>query len=549
MHYSPNSPGVATQETSASTDPVRVEKRGRFFQKNKVLTGFYLFVAFLLGVVFYFVLNGRGNNKELYRWNINKGRDSEPLNSDFIINSLLNSKRGKKFILSKLEELIVSYEKDFNTTDEKKGKRDYENEVIRGKHIRSGNQNDGLNKSTIETAVQIVKHDNNNDTYNNNNHNNGDMIFPIYEKGKIWNVSFVLDNLDGVVAFDNFMKTFQKEYETLDEKHKRFTNFMYNYLKIKEHNNTKDVYYKTGINNFSDMSYIEFRSKYLTLKSVQSTYTGNLNRFYTENVTDSLIETYKNKRLQQMSISGHKDDVGSDSNVYDDDDDLMLNYDWRYYDVAKNVKNQGACGSCWAFSAVASIEAQYKILKHVNVELSEQQLLDCSQENHGCDGGFLDAAFNYVLSSEGLCTEKDYPYLQVAKQSCFTKTCKKRYPIAKIYHVSIDQLKKAIRYIGPVSVDIYADDSFVFYSEGIFNGDCSEEEEPNHAVLAIGYGTTSISLKNGKVKDIYYYIVKNSWGTHWGENGYMRIKTNPNGTEQQCKFATDGYVATVMHES
>lgn len=547
MHYSPNAPSVAPQETSTNTDHVRVEKKERFFQKIKVLAGF-LFIAFLFVLSVYFVLNTRENDKELNRQNLNKGRDSESLNSDFIINSLLNSKRGKKFILSKLEELIVSYEKGLNATDEKTEKRDYENVAIRAKHIRSGNQNDILNQSAVETTVQNMKRDDDND---NKNNSNGDVILPIFEQGKIWNVSFVLDNLDGVVAFDNFMKTFQKKYETLDEKHKRFTNFMYNYLKVKEHNSKEGVHYKTGINKFFDMSYEEFRAKYLTLKPFQSTDMGGLNVFFSEESTDALIEKYKKKRLQQKGISGHEDvaaDSDSDGHDDDDDDDLMVNYDWRNYNVAKNIKDQGNCGSCWAFSAVAAIEAQYMISKQIDVELSEQQLLDCSKENHGCSGGLLDLAFKYVLSSKGLCTEKDYPYSESAKFVCLTGRCKEHYPISNMHHVSIDQLKKAIRHIGPISVDIYVEDSFVFYTGGIFEGDCAEDEDTNHAILAVGYGKTSVLLKDGNFKDVYYYIAKNSWGREWGENGYIRIMTNPNGTEQHCKFAKDGFVATIVHE-
>jgi len=193
------------------------------------------------------------------------------------------------------------------------------------------------------------------------------------------------------------------------------------------------------------------------------------------------------------------------------------------------VKNQGSCGSCWAFSTTGSIESSYAIATGKLVSLSEQQLVDCSDSygNYGCDGGLMDYAFEYVIANGGLCTEDSYPY-QGVDGTCKSTSCSMYDPIQSYSDVTPDSessLEASVA-IRPVSVAIEADQSsFQFYSTGILTGKCGTNLD--HGVLAVGYGTDGTTE---------YWKVKNSWGTSWGEEGYVLICRNcgKNGNEGEC---------------
>jgi len=207
--------------------------------------------------------------------------------------------------------------------------------------------------------------------------------------------------------------------------------------------------------------------------------------------------------------------------------ELATSIDWRTDGAVTPVKDQGQCGSCWAFSATGSTEGANFIAKGKLVSLSEQQLMDCSgaEGNNGCDGGFMDYAFEYIIDY-GITTEANYPYRAV------DGTCKKGMTVAVSisgYHdVTANNnaaLKTALN-VGPVSIAIEADQSgFQFYSKGVFSGSCGANLD--HGVLAVGYGTDAGTP---------YYIVKNSWGASWGESGYIRLVDSPtkNGGAGQC---------------
>jgi len=197
------------------------------------------------------------------------------------------------------------------------------------------------------------------------------------------------------------------------------------------------------------------------------------------------------------------------------------------------VKNQGQCGSCWAFSTTGSLEGAHFRQTGKLVSLSEQQLVDCSGKtgNEGCNGGLMDNAFEYIKENGGLDTEQSYPYHAHNEKCHFNKktigaTCS---GFMDIESGDEDALKEAVATVGPVSIAIdVTEDKFMFYKEGIFVDDeCTNTRETlNHGVLAVGYGSNSTTD---------YWLVKNSWGESWGEAGYIRMARNLN---NMCGIAT-----------
>jgi C1A family cysteine protease len=203
--------------------------------------------------------------------------------------------------------------------------------------------------------------------------------------------------------------------------------------------------------------------------------------------------------------------------------------DWVSAGAVTGVKDQGQCGSCWSFSTTGALEGAYQIKNHNLVSFSEQNLVDCDTRtgnpkgtDMGCNGGLMDSAFSWTQKNGGLCTESAYPYTSGKSQkagTCAQSSCTKNGNVAPKSYSDVtpnsDSAMMSALAIGPVSVAIEADQaSFQSYKSGVLTAKCGTNLD--HGVLAVGYGHDSAS-------NLDYYKVKNSWGTSWGESGYIRL--------------------------
>ncbi|GAA0180617.1 cysteine protease [Lithospermum erythrorhizon] len=291
-----------------------------------------------------------------------------------------------------------------------------------------------------------------------------------------------------------------KAYNALGEKEERFQIFKDN-LRFIDYHNAQDLPYKLGLNRFADLTNQEYRLMFVS---------GRMDR------TTRLLNRRESRRY-----------------AFQAGDKLPDSVDWRDKGAVAPVKDQGQCGSCWAFSTVGAVEGINQIVSGSITSLSEQELVDCDKSyNQGCNGGLMDYAFDFIIKNGGIDTEEDYPY------SGRDGTCDQYRKNAHV--VSIDgfedvpqndekSLRKAVAH-QPVSVAIEAGGrAFQLYTSGVFTGMCGTQLD--HGVVAVGYGT-----ENG----VDYWIVRNSWGSSWGENGYIKLHRNvANTTTGKCGIAIE----------
>ncbi|GFR40260.1 hypothetical protein Agub_g832 [Astrephomene gubernaculifera] len=215
-----------------------------------------------------------------------------------------------------------------------------------------------------------------------------------------------------------------------------------------------------------------------------------------------------------------------------DADTLPPDVDWRKKGAVAEVKNQGQCGSCWAFSTTGSVEGINAIVTGELVALSEQELIDCdTSQDKGCSGGLMDYAYTWIIKNKGIDTEDDYPYTAL-DGSCISEKKNRRVVTIDSYEDVPENdevaLKKAVAH-QPVAVAIEADaKSFQLYGGGVYD-DATCGTSLNHGVLVVGYGRDP---KAGT-----YWIVKNSWGPEWGDAGYIRLKMGVTDKEGLCGIA------------
>lgn len=207
--------------------------------------------------------------------------------------------------------------------------------------------------------------------------------------------------------------------------------------------------------------------------------------------------------------------------------DLPAHFDWKESTTLPAVKNQGQCGSCWAFATTEVEEALIAIQDKTIVTLSPQELVSCDNSSYGCSGGYF-SAFDYE-KQKGLTYEKDYPY-KASNTRCNTGTLAHDYRIfdwgyigAKNRKPTVDEIKAAIYSSGPVAVTVCADNKFMNYKSGVFSGNAKCQ---NHMVVLDGFDDATKS-----------WILRNSWGTSWGDKGFMKIKWGSNAVAEIAAFA------------
>jgi len=306
-----------------------------------------------------------------------------------------------------------------------------------------------------------------------------------------------------IARFNNWKGVHGKVYQSIEEEEARFEVFLRNHKMIEAHNEDSTNTFTLGHNQFSDMTPEEF-------KSTMTGYTGMNGRASTaDNV--------------------HTKVGGEDAAK-----------DWRKEGKVTAVKNQGQCGSCWAFSTTGSTESANLIKNggsatdNANI-ISEQQLVDCSTMNNGCNGGLMDYGFEYLkkLGAKGDSLESSYKYKAKdgrCKAAQGTPSNIQVTGYTDVQSGNENALKNAVGTVGPVSIAIEADQrGFQFYSNGVFSGKCGQQLD--HGVLVVGYGTD-----NG----VDFWKVKNSWGATWGEEGYIRIAFGKNlcGISNQPSYPT-----------
>ena len=282
-------------------------------------------------------------------------------------------------------------------------------------------------------------------------------------------------------AFCDFVATHNRNYTSGAELTSAFQNFYDNMEKIISHNAT-EYGYEIGVTKFADMNTDQF-----TLFKGHGCFQ-----------TQSKLSTHCTKFVP-TSV------------------DLPDSVDWRDSGIVTPIKDQKQCGSCWSFSATGATEGSWAQKTGELVSLSEQQLIDCSTSygNQGCNGGLMDSAFEYIIDN-GLCSESEIPYKASESDSCFVCGKSKVSMGSCIDVTPVNQLhlKEAVSK-GPVAVAIEADASiFQLYKKGVISSkNCGTNLD--HGVLIVGYGTEP----NGTM----YWLVKNSWGTGWGDEGYVKI--------------------------
>ncbi|KAM0928699.1 hypothetical protein ACQ4PT_002642 [Festuca glaucescens] len=306
------------------------------------------------------------------------------------------------------------------------------------------------------------------------------------------------DDLSMVARHESWMAQYGRVYKDAAEKAKRLQVFKTNVEFIESFNNVGNHKFYLGVNQFADITNEEFKAS-----KANKGYKSSLGRVPTR------------FRYENVSLGA-----------------LPASVDWRTKGAVTPIKDQGQCGCCWAFSAVAATEGVVKLKTGKLISLSEQELVDCDVHgtDQGCEGGLMDDAFKFIISNGGLTTELSYPYTaedgKCKSRSSSVATIKSYEDVPANNEGA---LMAAVAH-QPVSVAVDGGDmTFQFYKGGVMTGSCGTNLD--HGIAAIGYGATSDGTK--------YWLLKNSWGTTWGENGFLRMEKDISDKKGMCGLAME----------
>jgi len=318
-----------------------------------------------------------------------------------------------------------------------------------------------------------------------------------------------IDQHDKFPKYQDYISKFNKKFASLDDLTRNFQNYIKNTDNIQKLNieNKKDEGEDNifGETEFTDMDPEDFSKRYLTFSppeiKIEDTDDNNTNN--DENNTDSSNDAPAGRNLQ-----------AEEEHELRNLQSVPASFDWRTKGVVGVVKNQGSCGDCWAFSATANIEGLYARKYGILKNFSEQQLLDCSLTNYGCNGGMMENAFSYIKSVGGFQLTSDYGSYRAYRKTCSFNRAKAIAKVSSWVFPGSNEvtIRNYLYANGPVSAALNAN-YLQNYRGGVLNiSYCSTAV--NHAITLVGYGSS-----NG----IDYWIAKNSWGATFGENGYFRI--------------------------
>jgi len=294
-----------------------------------------------------------------------------------------------------------------------------------------------------------------------------------------------------------FKTVHNRQYSSPEHEEARYWIFKSNADVIRAHN-AKQSSFQMGMNDFSDLTLDEFSESHFGVKMPTEMWQGA-------------------KKLGTHSVRAGEE--------------LPSSVDWTSKGAVTPIKNQGSCGSCWSFSSTGALEGAWEIATGQLVSMSEQQFVDCNKQNSGCSGGWMDYAFKYA-EGVGLCTEDSYPYTK-KDGTCNLDGCSVAIPKGGVTgFVDVDHTEEAMMSAvaqQPVAIAIEADKLiFQFYMFGVVHGNCGTNLD--HGVLNVGYGTSSGTK---------YWKVKNSWGSWWGEGGYVKVLRGKGG-DGECGILLKG---------
>uniref|UniRef100_A0A1I7TRF8 Pept_C1 domain-containing protein n=1 Tax=Caenorhabditis tropicalis TaxID=1561998 RepID=A0A1I7TRF8_9PELO len=299
-----------------------------------------------------------------------------------------------------------------------------------------------------------------------------------------------MENVKYKEMFNEFILKYDRKYESVEELQYRYSIFLHN-VKEFEAEEERNLGLDYDVNEFTDWTDDELRRMVFERSDIKDD---------TPRFEGSYIETGVKR---------------------------PASIDWRDQGKLTPIKNQGQCGSCWAFATVAAVEAQHAIKKGSLVSLSEQELVDCDFRDNGCSGGYRPYAMRFVKEN-GLETEKEYPYSASKHDQCFlkqnvflinTRVFINDYEMLSSHE---EDIANWVGTKGPVTFGMEVTKAMYSYRSGIFNPsveDCTQKSMGSHALTIVGYGGEGESS---------YWIVKNSWGTSWGASGYFRLARGVN---------------------